>query len=629
MSTSQQPGKQSGGSLAWALLAVLCAFLFFWRLGAAPLFDLDEGVYASAAKQMALHGDWITPKLNSRLAGSSSPVTPFFEKPILIYWLAAGSMRALGVHHFALRLPAALAALASVALVALASRAWFGNRSALLAAFSFATAPVTLIDARQLTTDGLLVLWIDAALLCYAAARAGGRWRVPAALGFWLSASLGVLTKGAVGLLLPLMVIVVYEWLNCLALRAGVRGRRPSLRFLLRLEPLRDVAAAMRCLEPLPGLLLLVAMCLPWHLLVWRAGGRDELGHTWFQEYILRQHIGRFRGLDRVHDMPLPTYVLYFLVGFFPWACWTPAALLGGAALRLRSPIAPARAPGAEPPQEEPAATPGWRHTSTFEPRRYLLVWFWTIFVFFSLAAAKLPTYIAPAYPAAAILLGAWLESALKGSSEWVRSLRRGTVAAAVTALLLVSAAIAAPRLAPKNAPIPSRIQHLALDVSLLLAIGCGGALLSLILPGERGRKFWLACLATMPVALLALGATEGYAVARSAILGPYQQTARDADTDAATGIPVVYYHIIPRRPSMLYYARYSPYERKEAPLLPFVRTALPGAVRVDVVTSRAVLDNLLAPEVAAAPGSSLRVLAEHEAAGGGWVLVRVDPGRA
>ena len=49
----------------WSVV-ILCLFLFFWRLGSVPLFDLDEALYVTGARQMVLSGDIVTPRLNSR-----------------------------------------------------------------------------------------------------------------------------------------------------------------------------------------------------------------------------------------------------------------------------------------------------------------------------------------------------------------------------------------------------------------------------------------------------------------------------------------------------------------------------------------------------------------------------------
>jgi len=44
-----------------AVLLILCAVLFFFRLGARPIWDIDEGKHAEISREMVLSGDWITP----------------------------------------------------------------------------------------------------------------------------------------------------------------------------------------------------------------------------------------------------------------------------------------------------------------------------------------------------------------------------------------------------------------------------------------------------------------------------------------------------------------------------------------------------------------------------------------
>jgi 4-amino-4-deoxy-L-arabinose transferase-like glycosyltransferase len=68
-------------------------------LGTAGLVGPDEPRYASIGREMALSGDWITP----RLWGA-----PWFEKPPLLYWLIAWAHRAGLRDELAARLPGAL-----------------------------------------------------------------------------------------------------------------------------------------------------------------------------------------------------------------------------------------------------------------------------------------------------------------------------------------------------------------------------------------------------------------------------------------------------------------------------------------------------------------------------------------
>src|SRR6476469_9463474 len=87
-------------SLLW-----LCAIAwvgFLWNLGNIGLVDETEPLFAEAARQMTVTGDWITPYFNGATR---------FDKPPLIYWLMALAYRTLGVNEWAVRLPSALCAI--------------------------------------------------------------------------------------------------------------------------------------------------------------------------------------------------------------------------------------------------------------------------------------------------------------------------------------------------------------------------------------------------------------------------------------------------------------------------------------------------------------------------------------
>src|SRR6185436_20920028 len=102
-------------------VAVLASFL--WMLGAAPLFDVDEGAFSQATLEMFQRGDFLSTYLNGE---------PRYDKPILIYWLQAASVSMLGVSELAFRLPSALCAAVWVALTFAFARRYFGADRALL-----------------------------------------------------------------------------------------------------------------------------------------------------------------------------------------------------------------------------------------------------------------------------------------------------------------------------------------------------------------------------------------------------------------------------------------------------------------------------------------------------------------
>ena len=81
MDTSRSPARARPGLAILVVGAALAA-----GLGTPWFLDYDEAVYADVARQMWTSGDWSRPESNC---------APFYEKPVLFYWLTALSTRCL------------------------------------------------------------------------------------------------------------------------------------------------------------------------------------------------------------------------------------------------------------------------------------------------------------------------------------------------------------------------------------------------------------------------------------------------------------------------------------------------------------------------------------------------------
>src|SRR3954465_10894046 len=106
------------------LAAAGVAASFFWVLGAAPLFDVDEGAFSQATLEMFQHRDFLSTTLNG---------APRYDKPILTYWLQAASVALFGVRESSFRFPTALCAAIWSWLIFAFTRRRYGTRTALLA----------------------------------------------------------------------------------------------------------------------------------------------------------------------------------------------------------------------------------------------------------------------------------------------------------------------------------------------------------------------------------------------------------------------------------------------------------------------------------------------------------------
>ena len=188
-----------------------------------PLWDRDEPRYAQTSRQMLHSGDWIVPRLLDE---------PREKKPVFIYWCQATAMKAFGDDAFAARFPSVI--FVTLTLIVIASVVWnaFGPRRALWTTLIFATSALTIAAAKMCITDGVLILFVVMAQICfYAIWRGRGSWPVFVVLG--LSVGLGVLTKGPV-----VPAIIVLTWMGLLVLsgrsaisnfRSEVSNRRISL----------------------------------------------------------------------------------------------------------------------------------------------------------------------------------------------------------------------------------------------------------------------------------------------------------------------------------------------------------------------------------------------------------------
>lgn len=370
----------------YTLIVVLWGLTMLAGLGGTALWEPDEPRFAEATRQMFERGDFLTPWFNGR---------PRFEKPILLYWLQAPFVALMGPVETAFRLPAALAGLLTLIVVYRLGGRLASPFAGLLGALSLATMFRFILYARQSLTDvpvtALVTVAVWAFLLAHGAP--SGRSR-RLALMAWAATGLAALTKGPVAVLGPAI------WVGF-----GVVAHRRT--FLPRMHVLS-------------GLTLATAIALPWHIVMLLMHGRAFLDVYLGYEVLARYMSDDFPGRDRG--------VLYFagvwLGDAAPWSLF----FLGGVAWAVAQ-----------------------RDRLDAGVRRLALlagIWFFVVMALFSVSEYKLPHYIMPAYPPTALLVGAFLDAAIRGAVDrralWiVPAVLSGVLLAAgavLLALLLVRA---------------------------------------------------------------------------------------------------------------------------------------------------------------------------------------------
>lgn len=280
------------------LLALAIVLGCYYHLGAVPLFDLDEGAFSEATREMLLRGDLISPYLNG---------VPRFDKPAFIHWLQAAGVSLLGWNEFALRLPSAVAATLWLGVVYAAVRRLRDERSALWAAFTMAASLEISVMAKAATADALLNLFITSAMLSAFLYFRLGR---PAYLyATYAAMALGFLTKGPVAVVIPLATTFL---------------------FYLSERRLGDWWRAV--LHP-RGLVLFALIALPWYVVQYA-----KEGEAFIQGFFFKHNLSRFQDPMEGHSGSLFYYLPVILIGVLPYTTVLLVTLARGRAI-LRDPL--------------------------------------------------------------------------------------------------------------------------------------------------------------------------------------------------------------------------------------------------------------------------------------------------
>ncbi|HZD42184.1 MAG TPA: glycosyltransferase family 39 protein [Terriglobales bacterium] len=272
-----------------APLFILCAFIVFYHLGGAALFEPDEGRNADKARDLLLLKDWVTPYTN---------FVPALDKPIFFYWMIAIAYKLFGISEFTARLPSALSGLACVALVVFFGRRFFGLREGIWSGLVLISSVEYFLLARIVIFDMALTLAVTLSLcaFCWAAeSESSGRKKLFYLL-MYVGAAVGTLIKGPIGFILPGMVVVAYI--------AATRKWR--------------LLGEMRLLS---GTLLFLLITAPWY--IWcEVRNPGYLRYFLWEENFVRYFTPHF-------NRPGPWYyfLVVLLVGFIPWTLMIPFVL--------------------------------------------------------------------------------------------------------------------------------------------------------------------------------------------------------------------------------------------------------------------------------------------------------------
>lgn len=351
-------------SLRWALIWALLPLCGYWMYG---LFDLDEGFYGAVTAEMNRRGEWITPYYQGQ---------PWFEKPILLYWLAKPTYALFG-SYLGLRLPSIFAALLFCAFLYRFSQKHFGGESGFKVVVVLASSLLWSALSRMMMTDTLLVACWAAALLLFWESFDEG-WKKRLLSGILIG--IGLLAKGPVAVLLFVPVALYGMWLR------------------YRNQQLRPSAELVGWAVWTIGV---VALAATWYVPAYLVNGQ-----LFIEKFLIEQNLNRFTGGDTAHTWQGPQNFIFFvpilLLGMLPWSLWIPKA---------------------------------WPRKSEDPLLKFIAASALIPFLFFTVSGAKLPHYILPCVPFVALLVASYIEKRHRVTSQ--TTWRQGWVTLAVVSALI------------------------------------------------------------------------------------------------------------------------------------------------------------------------------------------------
>jgi 4-amino-4-deoxy-L-arabinose transferase-like glycosyltransferase len=245
-----------------------------------PFLDGTDSIQAEAAREMAVSGDWITPRVDGVRSFAVSP---------LLTWSTAASLKLFGVADWAARLPLAFYALALFLItLALGARLFLTPVAGFYAALILLTSEGIFLFAHLLFPQILSTLWLTLAVYYFWRSLHHEHASLVTALGFAVACGLGVLSQGLSGVIIPLAVVFLF-----LAITR-------NLLHLLRWHPVISV-------------LVFLLIVVPWHVAVHRA-------------HPMHPHLVAGPGSN---SAPLLLVWVFLLLWTMPWCAFAVAALLG------------------------------------------------------------------------------------------------------------------------------------------------------------------------------------------------------------------------------------------------------------------------------------------------------------
>jgi len=323
------------------ILFILSYLFLVLGNGFLSLTNPDEVFYAQTAKEMIQHNSWLTPYLFG---------APQFEKPIFLYWLLRIGFAIFGNNSFAVRFfPALFASLGVIVIYCLALMGFKNEKKAFISALILLSSGLYIGLARTVFTDMIFSVFILFALTSFYWSYLLHNRKGRGIVLFFIFSALAVLTKGPLGVLIPVSVVLLFLFIN------------KDIKFLFNKYTVWGCAA-------------FVFISFPWYIFMILKYGSSFTHEFFYNDHIRRLFTAEHAGNDKWYFYP------FSMIGcMFPWSLFTLVALV--------------------------ISFKNFKNDSSMI-NKFALSWILVVFTIFQSAHSKLASYIFPFFPALALVTG-------------------------------------------------------------------------------------------------------------------------------------------------------------------------------------------------------------------------------
>ncbi len=417
------------------------------------------------------------------------------------------------------RLPSAVLGLVGILLTYATGAILWGRGAGLVSALVLATS-FEWRTARAARVDMALTFVLLCSFLFFLYLYRTGGSRVKAIV-FGVFVGLAMLAKGPLGFVLPCFTVLIFLW------------SKKDLAFLKQLHPFI-------------ALIVCALVAGSWYLLALWQGGQE------FLSMVIKENVNTVVGKEAGHPHPFWWYIPYLFQNMAPWSLFFPSI----AVFLYR-----------------------YRRKLAEENLLYLIVWFATVFVFFSIFKQKRTVYILSAYPAMALIFGAWWQKlrdgTLAGEPLFITRLAAYFNAGSfliMSVLLILQVtnlnplAYLNPILGPKDVADMARVAGLLTDhrmTVLLWSVVCGlGGILLVLSARKKAWGTFMGCTAVVMVISLNNVQTFDTALAKEYSIKPFMTRVVSVVKNA----PLFFYES-EDYPVMFYAGRHIHQYKSKAPL--------------------------------------------------------------